>query len=246
VLTAGPHDLVRLDEHGAVVESRPLQVAEERWVTAVRRARLPDRDGSWLELRGPDLDGWWVAESSRAHVPGHVGDARLDVGSAVVLPPGEYAVVDLSTGGLAPAGELTLRVPRTVVVDRRATVDGRTFVRAAASEGTLAGAWVEVPVGIVPADELVQRITSTTDRPEPATLDLGLGDWTVFRFDERGRAVDRATVSGGRTGPLSTSRTLEIGGGSFLVVDRGPLAGWAVREDAAHAVTAVPPPAWAE
>ena len=241
VLATGAHELVRVDAHGATVESRSLDVVEERWVAAGRRARLPGRSGSWLELRGGGLDGWWLAESSRAGVPGVLDVAALDAGTTVSLAPGDYGVVDIAGMTVTAAGELATRSPRTVAVDRRAVVDGTIHVRAASTEGPLAGRWIQVPMPVAPGDAVTQRITGSIDRPEPATLDIGLGDWTLFRFDGRGRVVDRMTISGGRTATLATSRTVEIGGASFFVIDGGQVAGWAVRQDPAHSVTVVQP-----
>ena len=42
--------LVRVDALGAIVEERELEVADDRWLSAVRRSRLPGQPGSWLEI----------------------------------------------------------------------------------------------------------------------------------------------------------------------------------------------------
>jgi hypothetical protein len=80
------------------------------------------------------------------------------------------------------------------------------------------------------------RALSVERRDGRTSLELGLGNWTAVRFDGSGHVIDRREVGGGPGIPLETEATVSIGGVPFLVLSGGELDGWAIRDDARHAV----------
>ena len=231
VLESGMHQLLRFDELGALAQMQNLDVADPRWLTASNRARLEGRAGTWLELSGGGLDGWWVQESSAAHAIGVVEEAALDPGTTVTLRGQRYAVSAARDGTFEPLTELSDVEERSIEVDRRLVLDGRTYVRFAPSEGGLAGSWVAVGPGAIPSEASVQRLLGTEVRGSITTFSLSLGDWPLFRFDERGRVIERRMVSGSAAVGLATRETLLVGGERFFVIAGGELHGWAVMDD---------------
>lgn len=231
VLEPGAHELVGLSGDAAGSDSTQLfEVADARWLTATARARLYGRPGSWLQLAGGGLDGWWVRESARAHAVGVTDEAALDPGTAVTLQPPRYALAQFDGAAMQPLTEMELREPRAIEVDRLVVLDGRTFLRLGASENGLAGAWVEVGAATVPAEIMLQRILATEQRSAPATGSVGLGDWTLFRFDDRGRVLERRDVASTELQGFATDVTLTIGPRRFFVINGGELTGWAVAD----------------
>jgi hypothetical protein len=238
VLEPGTHDLARIDHHGTVVERRAVEVTDDRWLTATRRARLPGHDGSYFEIGVTDLAGWWVQESPSAHATGALDAAVIDSGQ-VTLPPGDYRLHDIADGMVTNVSSLTVRPDRTLAVDRRLIVDGQLYLRLAEGEAAHAARWLRVTGTEAPPDSRTQRILADESR-DPWTLSLGIGEWPIFRFDADGRVVDRRTVSGTDVVDATTTRTLDVGGARFFVLRGGELDGWAVREAPRVAVTPVP------
>jgi hypothetical protein len=229
VLEAGSHELIRITEDGAAIETQTLDVIDRRWLLADRRARLPGRNGSWLQIADPALDGWWVAESGHAYALGQVEEAALVPGTKVTLSRSEHPVI--ASGELGPQrddadGGVADEVG--VAVDRRRVADGRTYLRLAGTRS--AGAWIEVASRDAPPDAASLRVLESIARPHEATLALEPGERPAFLFDAAGRVVDRRTLA---ITPQSTFATLEtrvVAGVRFLVIGRGELAGWAVAE----------------
>jgi len=230
VLEPGVHELVRLAAPGSAETTELLEVGQQRWLTAAARARLDGRSGSWLQLAGADLEGRWVRESPQAHAARVSDEAALDPGTTVELRAEGYPVHELAEGAMRPVSALEFRGERAVEVDRLLVLDGRTYLRLAASEAVMAGRWVEVAAEAAPTEASVQRLVQAEQRDAPAAGSLGLGDWTLFRFDDRGRVVDRRTVSSGEGQGFATEVTLTVGARRFLVVSGGELAGWAVAD----------------
>ena len=230
VLEPGSHQLIRLGENGVLAERRTIELVDAQAMTVSVRARLEGRPGTWLQLADGDLAGWWIAESNGTHAEGIVEEALLDAGTAVPLPP-RSVVYQLSDGALQPISELVLPGERSLEVDRRIVWDGRTLVRAAMTENGLAGTWVEVAPTVVPGEATVQRLLERQVRSTPATISLAAGDWTAFRFDDRGRVIERRTIDGGAAGQgLASLETLIVGGRRFLTVSGGDLDGWAIAD----------------
>ncbi len=231
VLESGTHHLLRFDESGTLAQMQDVEVADARWLTAVNRARLEGRPGTWLELSGGGLDGWWVQESGAAHAIGVVEEAALDAGTTVILRGRQYTVSAWRDGAFEPLTELPVPEERSIEVDRRLVLDGRTHVRLGPAEGGFAGNWVAVGSGVVPSEASVQRLLAIEARGAPTTLSLSLGDWPLFRFDARGRVIERRVVSGSAAVGQATTETLLVGGERFFVISGGELHGWAVMDD---------------
>ena len=236
VLGDGPHELVRFDHHGAIVERQPLEVTDERWLNASNRSRISGQRGSWFEISSAPLAGWWIAESPAARVPGVTGSASFE-SADITLPAGEYALHAIDGPAVHVSASVTLREDRAAAVDARVVVDGQLYLRVAADRSVLAGRWLRVDPTTAPAESLAQRVSADIPRDEPAHVSLPVGDWRLFRFDGSGRVMDRRTVSGGDAAELTTARTLEVGGARFLVLAGADLDGWAVHEDPRIAVT---------
>jgi hypothetical protein len=231
VLEPGAHDLVQLAaDAGGEVATEVREMGDARWLTATARARLPGRAGSWLQLSGGGLDGWWVRESARAHAVGLTDDAALESGTSVTLQAPGHVLSQFDGAAMQPWSEIELRQPRAVEVDRLVVLDGRTYLRLGAFENGLVGAWVEVGAATIPAETALQRMLAIAQRAAPATGSVGLGDWAVFRFDERGRVQERRTVASTELQGFATDVTLTVGGRQFFVVGGGDLAGWAVAD----------------
>ncbi|MEJ7801812.1 MAG: Ig-like domain-containing protein [Candidatus Limnocylindria bacterium] len=229
-LDAGSHQLLRFTPDGAVSETRTLDVADRRYVTADLRARLPGRDGSWLRLDDPALGPWWVAESSTAHGLGQVEEALLVAGTRVTLPPVEHSLHEFNASGLSTDNEGDLAGGRSVTVDRRRVHDGRTFLRLADTEGS--GSWIETNPSLAPTESAARRVLSIRPRAAEARLVAAAGEHVIFRFDAAGRVIDRRKVSRadlmGQV--LTTMESRVIGGAPFAIIDSGELSGWAMRE----------------
>jgi Bacterial Ig-like domain len=230
VLERGTHHLLRFDESGTLAQMQDLEVTDARWLTAVNRARLEGRPGTWLELSGGGLDAWWVQESTDAHAIGVVEEAALDPGTSVTLRGQRYTVSAWRDGAFEPFTELSVPEERSIEVDRRLVLDGRTHVRLGPAEGGLAGSWVAVGPGAVPSELSVNRLLGTEMHGSMTSLSLSLGDWPLFRFDARGRVTEQRTVSGSAAVGLATTQTLLVGGERFFVISGGELHGWAVMD----------------
>jgi hypothetical protein len=235
VLADGTHELVRFDHHGAIVERQPLEVADERWLNASSRARIPGQRGSWLEISSAPLAGWWVAESAAARALG-VLDSASYASAEITLPAGEYALHAIEGDVVQATASVTLREDRAAAVDARVVVDGQLYLRVARDRSVLAGRWLRVDPTIAPDESRAQRVSADVLREEPARVTIPVGDWRLYRFDGSGRVIERRTVSADGT-PLTTARTLEIGGARFFVLAGADLDGWAVREDPRIVVT---------
>ncbi len=214
VLGHGEHRLVRLAADGTISEEQTLRVSTERRVVAVTRARLPGAPTSWLELASGALAGWWVEESPRAHVVGTVGEARVE--SEITLVAGAATTLDGAV--LAARG-------RVVAVDRRAVIDGRSYLRTADGAGT----WFLAPASEAQGAADENRILEQRKLAEPISLRLAAGSHQVFRLDAAGRVIDRRTATGGPGGdPLTASGSAVVGGRSFHVIGEGDLDGWLI------------------
>jgi hypothetical protein len=236
VLEPGTHELVRLDALGTITKRQSVEVADARWLTATHRVRLPGRAGSWLEIGTSSLAGWWVAESSTAHAAGIIDVASYRGERKVQLDAGSYPRFDVADGAARPEGTLAIRSERKVAVDRRLVADGLLLVHVAADEAEIGGNWIRIDPRIAPPEAATVRALGVERRDGRTSLELGLGDWTAMRFDDSGRVIDRREVSGGPGAPLETDATVSIGGVPFLVLSGGELDGWAIRDDARHAV----------
>lgn len=177
-----------------------------------------------------------MAESSAARAIGLLDAATYPEPVTLELPAGEYSLHEVADGAAAMVGELLARSPRPIRIDRRVVADGHLLLRVTPNEPSQAGRWIRVASSSAPAEAEAQRILADGQRTEPASLRLGLGNWTLFRFDATGRVVERQVVSGGRLAELRTSRTVDVGGTIFFVVSGGKLDGWAVREHPLHTV----------
>ena len=150
VLEKGTHQLLRFDELGGLAQLQDVEVIDSRWLTAASRARLEGRSGTWLELSGAGLDGWWVQESAAAHAVGVVEEAALDPGTTVTLRGQRYTLSFWRDGAFEASTELSVPVERSIEVDRQLVLDGRTHVRFGPAEGGLAGSWAAVGPGVIP------------------------------------------------------------------------------------------------
>ncbi len=236
VLADGPHELVRFDHHGAIVERQPLEVTDERWLNASDRSRIPGQRGSWFQISSEPLAGWWVAESAAAHALGMMDPASF-ASAEIALPAGEYALHAIAGAAVEASANVTLREDRAVAVDARVVVDGQLYLRVAPDRSALAGRWLRADPTIAPAEPHAQRVFADVPRDEAAQVSLPLGEWRLFRFDGSGRVIDRRTVSGADAASVTTARTLEIGGARFFVLAGADLDGWAIREDSRIVVT---------
>lgn len=238
VLEPGEHRLVRFDEAWRVSEEQVVTATDGRWLMAARRARLPDEPSHWFEVTGGALDGWWVAESVSAHATGTLHQALFDAATTVEVPEGRHRLFRSEAGRMLADGEFSVRTGRTLEVDRRAVVDGAVMVRAAAGEGAVGGRWLAIAPELAPDESTARRILRDHALAVDASLALGLGRWTLFRFDEQGAVTARRTTDGRLDAArLVIRRVLDVGGARFFVVSGGELDGWAVRKDERHALS---------
>ena len=85
---------------------------------------------------------------------------------------------------------------------------------------------------IAPDETVARRILGDHELQADASLALGPGAWTLFRFDERGAVTERRQAEGRGDGDdLVVRRILEVGEARFFIISGGELDGWAVRED---------------
>jgi hypothetical protein len=238
VLEPGEHRLVKFDDAWQVTDERTLTVTDDRRLTAARRARLPGEPASWLQVAGGGLAGWWLIESPAAHATGAMDSAQFDDGTTVQLPEGLHRLYRWESGAMRPDGEVAAPTARAIEVDRRAVVDGVLMLRAGADEPRIGGRWLTIEPSRAPDESLAQRILRNAELEADASLELGVGTWTLFRFDERGRVSERREVQGAHdAGELVIRRILEVGEARFFVVSGGELDGWAVRDDERHSVS---------
>jgi Big-like domain-containing protein len=228
VLEPGGHELVRTAEDGTMTETRTVEVHDRRGMFADARARLPGRDGSWLRIADPALDGWWVAESARAHSQGQTEEALLAPGTEVALRRSEHPAIAAGVLGAQPGDFVGAGDEVDVAVDRRRVSDGRTYLRLA--DTRFAGAWVEVAPSETPTESASLRVIESVARSEEATLAIDPGERPAFLFDSAGRVIDRRTLAVEPDVTFSTLETRLVGGLRFVVIGRGELIGWAVAE----------------
>ena len=227
-LEPGGHELVRIAADGTMNETRTVEVHDRRGLLADARARLPGRDGSWLRIADPVLDGWWVAESARAHALGQTEEALLAPGTEVALRRSEHPVLASAALGPQPDDSAGAGDEVGVAVDRRRVIDGRTNLRLADSR--FAGAWVEVAPSDAPTEAASLRVIESAARPAEGALAIDPGQRLAFLFDPAGRVIDRRSLIVAPDATFTTSETRLVGGFSFVVIGRGELAGWAVAE----------------
>jgi hypothetical protein len=238
VLEPGEHRLVRFDDAWHETEEQMLTATDARWLTAARRARMPGGSARWFEIGGGGLAGWWVVESSSAHAAGALDLASFAPDTTVMLPEGIHRRYRWESGAMRPDGEVSVRTARTLEVDRRAVVDGVLFVRAAADVAGIGGRWLTIEPSSAPAESAARRILRDDALEADATLSLGLGRWTLFRFDAAGAVTERREAVGRRDADELVIRgIIEVGAARFFVVRGGELDGWAVREDERHTVS---------
>ena len=243
VLEPGTHELVRLDSLGDVAERTSVEVADARWLSAARRARLPGRSGSWLEIESASLAGWWVEESGAAHAAGLIDHASYPAGTELLLPAGGFPRFQIVDGSVVPDGTLSGRSEQPLAVDARVVADGVLLVRVAAGVPELGGRWLRIDPSVAPPESLTRRRLADEVRDGRYRLELGLGDWTAMRFDAAGRVLDRREVSGGEATDLQTAAGVTVGGAAFVVLSGGELDGWAIRDDPRHRLVPVEEPA---
>ena len=184
----------------------------------------------------PDLAGWRVAESARAHSLGQVEESILAPGSVVTLPDELRLLSRLSSDG-PQANVVAAAVAGEVSVDRRRVVDGRTYLHVADSRFT--GSWVEIDPALIRTEAMTQRVLGTEPRPATVTVVVER-EQTVFRFDADGRVIDRRTTSADGA-IFTTDDTIDVAGRRFLLIADGELAGWAISEsDDLVVLTGVP------
>ena len=235
VLEPGEHHLVRFDDAWHTAEEKKVTVTDDRWLTATRRARMPGESTRWFEIAAGGLTGWWVAESSSAHAAGVLDSAWFEAGTTVQLPEGLHRLYRWESGAMRPDGEVSVRTGRTLEVDRRTVVDGVLMVRAGADEASIGGRWLTIEPALAPDESFARRILRGDELEADASLALGLGTWTLFRFDAAGAVIERREVEGRRDADeLVIRRILEVGEARFFVVSGGELDGWAVRDDERH------------
>ena len=239
VLEPGKHELVRLDTLGTITKRQSVEVADARWLTASQRARLPGSAGSWLQIGTSSLAGWWVAESPSAHAAGLLDEATYVPDTEVRLPAGDHSRFELRGGRLSSSVTFSPLSERTLAVDRRVVADGMLLLRIVPGQPGIGGSWLKVDPSLAPPEAAASRLLGGDPRGDRSSLELGLGDWTAMRFDDAGRVIDRRVVSGGTATGFETDATLNVGGVSFLVLSGGELDGWAIRDDARHAVRPV-------
>lgn len=236
MLRPGTHRLVRVDALGAIVEERVLEIADARWLSAVRRSRLPGQTGSWLEIGTASLAGWWVAESRDAHLPGLIDAATYAPDTEIELPSGGHSRYVVDSHVATPDGRWALPSTRSVAVDRRLVADGALLVQVAVSDPDAGGRWLRIDPSLAPPESSATRTSPVEARDGRAGVTLGLGAWTAFRFDSLGRVVDRREVNGGPGTELETRATVKVGGVEFLLISGGDLDGWAIHAGARHTV----------
>ena len=235
-LEAGSHNLVRYDATWEAAEERVLQLTEAVAAAGTVRARLPGRDGTWLALRGENVDGWWVRESPTAHVVGAAADATFTRQQTVVLNDGTHPLFTIADGRAVADGELRIGAHPHLVVDRRMVIDGMTYLQVRSGAAGIAGRWIAAdPADPAFTQVLLQpesRLVARESRQAVATLRLRSGDWTLFRLNAEGAVLDQRGVAGSDVASLPTSETITVGTARMFVVADGDHAGWAVREDA--------------
>ena len=230
VLERGRHRLVRPDREGRFTKEREVALTAERRLVATARARLPGERGSWLELDGGELSGWWVVESGRARPAGVTEEVVLQPTEVVLERAPEHTLATPSDALTSPAVETTMRRERRITVDRRVVVEGRTYLRLGQAMGGDAGRWVNVAAQDVPADVVETRILERRARALPADLTLAPGRHRAFRLDESGRVVERRTLRGSIESALVTTESLIVGGASFHLLAGGRHDGWVIRD----------------
>jgi hypothetical protein len=221
-LAAGTHRLVRIAADGSLEEQEVVLPAERR-AEARARARLPDLPGSWFEIERGSLNGWWIAESPRARASG-TSEVVLLAPTAVDLEiPGDPSAAAIDESEEAGAAR------RSVVVDRRAVIDGRTHLRVVSGPVGQGGRWVEAPADLLPPDVDEQRLLERRPRAA-APLRLEQGTRVAFRLDAIGRVIERRDIAGGTVPILVTEETLIVAGRRFHLVSGGELDGWAIAD----------------
>jgi hypothetical protein len=234
-LAPGSHDLVRFDAAWNETERRDLELRDGLAVAATARARLPDRQGTWLALRGDGLDGWWVAESPAAHAIGTVADGTFAEPQPLVMAAGSHELFSLDGGMVAAAGVLRVGAQPQVAVDRRMVVDGTTYLRVQSGPTGVAGRWIVAdptdPSFAAARGEPEHRLMASEPLSALAELRLRSGDWTLFRLDPTGRVLERRTVAGADVAGMSSDREVLVGTARMFVIAAGDHAGWAVRAD---------------
>ncbi len=230
ILEAGTHELLRLGADGTTVESRSLAVGDRRWVLADGRARLIGRDGSWLHIDDASIGAWWVAESATARVVGLVEEARLEAGSTIGLSAGRHALLSLGPDGPERHHLTAIAGGVDAEIDRRRIHDGRTFVHLV--DPRFGGAWVEAGAGSHDIERAANRVLASEPRATPARLIPGDPVITAFRFDDRGRVVERRSVAVAdlAAAALRSVETLRVGTRSFALIEGGELSGWGLPE----------------
>jgi len=114
--------------------------------------------------------------------------------------------------------------------------DGMLLLRVTPGQPVIGGSWLQVDPSLAPPEASAFRLLEM-DAPEGrSSLELAQGHWTAMRFDDAGRVIDRRNVSGGSATALEVDATVNVGGAGFLVVSGGELDGWAIRDDARHAL----------
>ena len=215
LLREGEHRLVRLGADGMVTEEQLIHLGTERRVVAASRARLPGGPSSWLELATGALRGWWVEESPRAHVIGQVGEVRMPA-IEVTLATGSATTIE---------GEVLSTRDRVVMVDRRAVIDGRIFLRTADETAT----WFLAPASQALDEAVEDRVLERRGLAEPIPLRLDSGEHPIFRLDEGGRVIDRGTMGGdGQAAVLTAIGNVVVRGRTFHLLGGGAHEGWAI------------------
>jgi hypothetical protein len=237
-LDSGTHVLVRLAVDGAVVERTELELIATTGLSVAERARLAGLDGSWLRIAGGTHAGWWVAESSAAHLVGVSERVGLEPSGTVAIEPGRQLFAGLDVG--APQ-----RLDRVVIpseagepqVDQRVVVDGRGYARI--STGSLADTWIEVAAAFVPEGSRVVRSAGLTELPEGTSAAIDAGDLAAYRFDADGRVTHRAAVEIAADASLAVDRRMEVGGQPFIRLASGELSGsWIAESESVRLVPA--------
>lgn len=219
-LAPGSHRVVRLAADGSL-EERELELESETATVAGARARLPDLAGSWFEIASGPHAGWWVAESPRARASGTTEEVSLPPTQVQLAMPEEPGTPRLDRPAEASAS------PLPVIVDRRAVVDGRTYLRVVGGPVASTVRWVEAPADLLPDGVAEQRILDRRARPA-ASLRLEGGAGTAVRLDQIGRVVEHRSLTAAELASLTTVETLVVSGRRLHGIGDGDLAGWAI------------------
>jgi hypothetical protein len=139
---AGVHTGYRFDATGAVTATRSFTLsAPSGAATSQRTTVVPGRPGGWLLVDNGVWAGYWIQESTRAHVPGEVDRVAFSPSNVVDFAAGSHTGYRFSASGAVTASRAAwLSRASSAAASARAVINGRPHVLVA--NGTWAGYWL--------------------------------------------------------------------------------------------------------